>query len=79
MVTKNTQKRKAPLAERKSKRRKKKAPMPIFVVDEHNDAMLPFLDAIKTKKLPKSGVKLLHYDSHPDLGNIAESSNTLAT
>jgi len=36
--------------------------------------MLPFLDAIKTKKLPKSGVKLLHYDSHPDLGNIAESS-----
>jgi len=52
----------------------KNLPLPIFVVDEHNDAMLPFLDALKSKKLPKSGVKMLHYDSHPDLGNIPKSS-----
>lgn len=57
-----------------NKRRKKKLKMPVFVVDEHNDAMLPFLDAIKSKKLPTGGVKMLHYDSHPDLGNIPKES-----
>eukprot|EP00493_Phyllostaurus_siculus_P027255 UN27602 len=73
-----TTKRKASSADApKAKRRLKNLPLPIFVVDEHNDAMLPFLDAVKNKKLPKSGVKMLHYDSHPDLGNIPKASKYL--
>jgi len=63
---------------RKVKRRMKKKKMQVYVVDEHNDAMLPFLDAVKTGKLPKKGVKLLHYDSHPDLGNIAKGSKIIS-
>eukprot|EP00494_Astrolonche_serrata_P028937 UN29204 len=37
--------------------------------------MLPFLDAVKAGKLPKSGIKMLHYDSHPDLGNITKTDS----
>jgi len=69
MPTTPNRKRKAPNAEKTKKRVRKKLPLPVYVVDEHNDAMLPFYDALKSKKLPRSGVKMLHYDSHPDLGN----------
>lgn len=78
MPTKKTQKRKAISSNApEAKRRMKNLPLPIYVVDEHNDAMLPFVDALKTKKLPLKNVKMLHYDSHPDLGNISKTSNVV--
>lgn len=41
--------------------------IPIYVVEEHNDALKFIYSAIGGKKLPVSGVTLLHLDSHPDL------------
>jgi len=75
----NGKKRKASDAgdTRRKKRRMKKKKMKVFVVDEHNDAMLPFLDAVKNGQLPKKGVKMLHYDSHPDLGNISKGDKII--
>jgi len=48
--------------------------VPVYVVDLHDGAMIPFIDAIKSRDLPKHNVKMLHYDSHPDLGNIEKKS-----
>lgn len=58
-----------------AKRRKKSPVEQVFVVDEHNDAMLPFIEAVQSGRLPSSGVKMLHYDSHPDLGNITKADH----
>jgi len=52
--------------------------MPVYVVDLHDGAMIPFIDAIKKKELPKQGCKMLHYDSHPDLGNIDRKSRYIS-
>lgn len=41
--------------------------IPIYVVEEHNDALKFIYSAIGGKKLPLSGITLLHLDSHPDL------------
>lgn len=48
--------------------------MDVHVVDLHNGAMLPFVDAVKSGMMPRRGNKMLHFDSHPDLGNIEQAS-----
>lgn len=48
------------------------------VVDEHNNAMLPVWKAMRANRMPKKGLKFLHFDSHPDLGCIeAEDDHDL--
>ncbi|KAG6450514.1 UPF0489 protein C5orf22 homolog [Manduca sexta] len=46
------------------KRNKK---IPIYVVEEHNDALQFIYSAIGGKKLPVEGTVLLHLDAHPDM------------
>ncbi|CAH2050657.1 unnamed protein product, partial [Iphiclides podalirius] len=41
--------------------------MPVYVVEEHNDALQFIYSAIGGKKLPVEGVTLLHLDAHPDM------------
>lgn len=72
-----SRKRRATASVRNAKRRRKSQKMSVYVVDLHDGAMLPFIEAIKAKDLPTSGVKMLHFDSHPDLGNIDKRSKHL--
>lgn len=51
------------------KKRRRRPIIDVTVVDAHDDSMLPFIAGVKAGDLPKSGNKLFHYDSHPDLGN----------
>jgi len=46
--------------------------LPVYVVDEHDGSMVCLLRNIETGHLPQDGIKLVHFDSHPDLGNIPE-------
>lgn len=41
--------------------------IPIYVVEEHNDALQFIYSAIGGKKLPLEGTALLHLDAHPDM------------
>lgn len=41
--------------------------IPIYVVEEHNDALQFIYGAIGAKKLPLEGTTLVHLDSHPDM------------
>lgn len=41
--------------------------IPIYVVEEHNDALQFIYSAIGGKKLPVEGTTLVHFDAHPDL------------
>ncbi|XP_059050990.1 UPF0489 protein C5orf22 homolog [Achroia grisella] len=41
--------------------------VPIYVVEEHNDALQFIYSAIGGKKLPIEGTALLHLDAHPDM------------
>ncbi|KAM3967517.1 misexpression suppressor of ras 6 [Aphomia sociella] len=41
--------------------------VPIYVVEEHNDALQFIYSAIGGKKLPVEGTALLHLDAHPDM------------
>lgn len=41
--------------------------IPIYVVEEHNDALQFIYDAIGAKKLPVEGTTLVHLDAHPDM------------
>ncbi|CAG4977979.1 unnamed protein product [Parnassius apollo] len=41
--------------------------IPIYVVEEHNDALQFIYAAIGGKKLPVEGITLLHLDAHPDM------------
>ncbi|CAG9135654.1 unnamed protein product [Plutella xylostella] len=41
--------------------------IPIYVVEEHNDALQFIYSAIGGKKLPVEGNTIVHLDSHPDL------------
>lgn len=41
--------------------------IPIYVVEEHNDALQFIYSAIGGKKLPLEGTTLLHLDAHPDM------------
>lgn len=47
--------------------------LPIHVVDEHDGSMVCTLRAIEQGYVPGRGVKLLHFDSHPDLGCIEKT------
>jgi hypothetical protein len=58
-------------ASTKPKKKKKKTPPPalrVFVVDNHDDVLQPLCDAMAQKVVPLQGLKVLHYDSHPDMG-----------
>ncbi|KAF9793584.1 hypothetical protein SFRURICE_021601 [Spodoptera frugiperda] len=46
---------------------KKFKKIPIYVVEEHNDALQFIYSAIGGKKLPLEGTTLLHLDAHPDM------------
>ncbi|RVE51070.1 hypothetical protein evm_004213 [Chilo suppressalis] len=46
---------------------KKFKKIPIYVVEEHNDALQFMYSAIGGKKLPVEGTTLLHLDAHPDM------------
>lgn len=41
--------------------------IPVYVVEEHNDALQFIYSAIGGKKLPLEGTTLLHLDAHPDM------------
>ncbi|XP_063548331.1 UPF0489 protein C5orf22 [Cydia strobilella] len=41
--------------------------MPVYVVEEHNEALQFVYSAIGGKKLPLEGTTLLHFDAHPDM------------
>ncbi|KAJ2948130.1 hypothetical protein O0L34_g9929 [Tuta absoluta] len=41
--------------------------IPIYVVEEHNDALQFIYSAIGGKKLPLEGTTLVHLDAHPDM------------
>lgn len=41
--------------------------IPVYVVEEHNDALQFIYAAIGGKKLPLEGTTLLHLDAHPDM------------
>jgi len=74
--SKKTKKWKRTHKKKRSKLRKYKE-KPIFVVDEHDGTMVCMLRAIETGHLPRTGIKLLHFDSHPDLGTIPDKFDGL--
>ncbi|CAK1540180.1 unnamed protein product [Leptosia nina] len=41
--------------------------IPIYIVEEHNDALQFIYSAIGGKKLPIEGTSLVHLDAHPDM------------
>eukprot|EP00667_Euglena_gracilis_P025818 EG_transcript_30553 len=51
--------------------------VPVVVVDHHNDALRPFFHALSRKMLPLAGVRMLHFDSHPDLQVMALGGSAL--
>eukprot|EP00667_Euglena_gracilis_P009267 EG_transcript_9403 len=51
--------------------------VPVVVVDHHNDALRPFFHALSRKMLPHTGVRMLHFDSHPDLQVMALGGSAL--
>jgi len=57
------------------KRMRKYREIPVHVVDEHDGTMVCMLRAIETGHLPGQRVKLLHFDSHPDLANPGTGSH----
>lgn len=51
-----------------------KKPLQITVVDKHHHVMKPMWDAVLSRAIPGQGCKLLHFDSHPDMGTIGADS-----
>jgi hypothetical protein len=49
----------------------------ITVIDEHNDALFPIWRAQRKGKMPAKGVKLMHFDSHPDMGCLDEDDKDM--
>ncbi|XP_060806955.1 UPF0489 protein C5orf22 homolog [Amyelois transitella] len=41
--------------------------VPVYVVEEHNEALQFIYSAIGGKKLPLEGTTMLHFDAHPDM------------
>ena len=41
--------------------------LPVHIVEDHDGALPLIYRAIGAKKLPFSGVALVHFDAHPDL------------
>jgi hypothetical protein len=56
------------------RRRIAKRQIQITVVDKHHHVLKPIWDAVAAGSLPKSGVKLLHFDSHPDMGVFGDET-----
>lgn len=46
---------------------KSRPPVPVYVVEDHDEALVVIYRAMGGKKLPLSGVTLIHFDAHPDL------------
>ena len=42
--------------------------LPVHVVEDHNDALPWIYRAIGSKRIPFCDNKMIHFDSHPDLG-----------
>jgi len=60
------------------KPRKKYSEIPIYVVDEHDGSMVCALRSLEQGYLPSS-FKLMHFDSHPDLGCVFEEWKDIDT
>ncbi len=45
----------------------------VTVVDKHHHVLKPIWDAKKRGDLPSSGVKMLHFDSHPDMATFGSN------
>jgi hypothetical protein len=45
--------------------------IPMVVVEQHNGALQPVLQGLRSGALSRSGLRLVHFDSHPDL-QVAE-------
>ena len=41
--------------------------VPVYIVEDHDDALPIIYKAIGSKKLPLVGTILVHFDAHPDL------------
>lgn len=54
----------------------KKAPpkAPVYVVDKHHDVLLPIFAGMKAGTIPTTGLKMLHFDSHPDMGCLPDTT-----
>jgi len=55
---------------KKTAARRGKKTLNITVVDKHHHVLKPIWDAVASGAVPSSGVKFLHFDSHPDMGVI---------
>lgn len=42
-------------------------PIPLHIVEDHNEALEHIYNAIGAKRLPFTGICFVHFDSHPDL------------
>ena len=41
--------------------------LPTVVVEHHHHALVPIIDGLRTKNVPSTGLRLVHFDSHPDM------------
>ena len=41
--------------------------VPVFIVEEHSEALLCLQRSMRRGLLPMSGIQMIHYDAHPDL------------
>ena len=48
-------------------RKKASETLPIFIVEDHNEALSAIYKAIRRRLLAMSNISMLHFDSHPDL------------
>jgi len=58
-----------------ARRPRKKQALQVTVVDAHHHALIPIWDAVQAEELPPTGVKMLHFDSHPDMGVFGSELN----
>lgn len=49
------------------RKRRRRPPLRVFVVDDHCDALSKIHDALRRGALPFSKLSALHFDAHPDL------------
>ena len=41
--------------------------LPVYIVEDHDEALPLIYRAIGSKKLPFEGIAFIHFDAHPDL------------
>lgn len=44
--------------------------IPIFVIEEHHEAFLVWINEIRNRNLPQNGYTLLHFDDHSDMTTL---------